>query len=64
MNFLVAGFNGETEEEGAVVYYEEPEEEFLPWIISFSSLNLKENVGHGPIGDYFRATWKSKEVLS
>lgn len=34
----------------------------MNWLVHYSEFDLKESIGKGAMGDYQRATWKSKDV--
>lgn len=34
----------------------------IKWIVSWTRLQVKENIGKGPIGDFYRAILDGKEV--
>jgi hypothetical protein len=36
--------------------------ETLSWLVHFENLAVKESVGKGAIGDYYRAMWNGKEI--
>lgn len=34
----------------------------MDWLAKHSEIEAKDVIGKGPIGNYFRGTWKGKEV--
>lgn len=44
------------------VAYTKYNNEKASWILEYESLAMKENVGRGSVGDYFRGFWQGREV--